>query len=78
MTTTVNVHQAKTHFSKLLERVRRGEEIIVAKAGKPVAKLVPLAQGVVRRAPGSARGKIAIAEDFDAPLPDELLEAFER
>lgn len=78
MTTTVNVHQAKTHFSKLLERVRRGEEIIIAKAGKPVAKLVPLGGDGARRTPGSARGKIVLAEDFDAPLPEDLLDAFER
>lgn len=78
MTTTVNVHQAKTQFSKLLERVRRGEEIIVAKAGKPVARLNPVAQGTARRIPGSAKGKIAVAKDFDAPLPRQLLAAFER
>ena len=78
MTTTVNVHQAKTHFSKLLERVRRGEEVIVAKAGKPVAKLVPLAGDGARRTPGSARGKIVVADDFDAPLPEDLQDAFER
>lgn len=74
----VNVHQAKTHFSKLLERVRQGEEIVIAKAGVPVARLVPFAAPVARRAPGSARGKVAIADDFDAPLPDDLLEAFEK
>ena len=78
MTTTVNVHEAKTHFSKLLERVRQGEEIIVAKAGKPIARLSPVAAGVARRVPGSARGKIMIGEDFDAPLPDGILDAFER
>ena len=78
MVTTVNIHEAKTHFSKLLERVRQGEEIIVAKAGKPVAKLAPMAPGAVRRVPGSARGKITLARDFDVPLPDELLDAFER
>ena len=78
MTTTVNVHEAKTHFSKLLERVRQGEEIIVAKAGKPVAKLVPLPGTPRRRVPGSARGKIKVPESFFEPLPDEILDAFER
>ena len=78
MPTIVNVHEAKTHFSKLLQRVRQGEEIIVAKAGKPVAKLLPIAQGAARRVPGSARGKLVVAPDFDAPLPDDLLDAFER
>lgn len=77
MTTIVNVHQAKTHLSKLLERVRLGEEIIVAKAGKPVARLVPVAAGAARRVPGSAKGRIVIEDDFDAPLPDGLRDAFE-
>lgn len=77
MTTTVNMHEAKTHFSKLIERVRRGEEIIVAKAGKPVAKLLPIAQGAQVRVPGSARGKLTMADDFEAPLPDDILGSFE-
>ena len=77
MTTTVNLHEAKTHFSKLIERVRRGEEIIVAKAGKPVAKLLPVAQGAQIRIPGSARGRISIAGDFDAALPSAVLDSFE-
>ncbi|RMD59630.1 type II toxin-antitoxin system Phd/YefM family antitoxin [Candidatus Parcubacteria bacterium] len=77
MTTVVNVHEAKTHFSKLLARVATGEEIIIAKAGKPVARLVPLATELSARTPGSARGKIWMAPDFDAPLPDEILRAFE-
>ena len=76
MTTTVNMHEAKTHFSKLIERVRRGEEIIVAKAGKPVAKLLPIAQGAQVRVPGSARGKLTMADDFEAPLPDDILGSF--
>jgi prevent-host-death family protein len=77
MATIVNLHQAKTHFSKLIERVRQGEEIIVAKAGKPVAKLLPIAQGAQIRVPGSARGKIALSADFEAPLPDDILDSFE-
>lgn len=77
MTTIVNMHEAKTHFSKLIERVRRGEEIIVAKAGKPVAKLLPIAQGAQVRVPGSARGKLTMADDFEAPLPDDILGSFE-
>ncbi len=78
MTTTVNLHEAKTHFSKLIERVRRGEEIIIAKAGKPVAKLLPIAQGAQVRVPGSARGRITLSADFDAPLPDDVVDSFER
>ncbi len=77
MTKTVNVHEAKTHFSKLLEMVQRGEEVIVAKAGRPVARLVPAGPVGARRTPGSARGKIRVAEDFDAPLPEDILSAFE-
>jgi prevent-host-death family protein len=77
MTITVNVHDAKTQFSKLLQRVLAGEEIVIAKAGSPVARLVPYEQKPTRRIPGSAKGKIWIASDFDAPLPNDLLEAFE-
>ena len=77
MPTTINLHEAKTHFSKLIERVRRGEEIIVAKAGKPVAKLLPIAQGAQVRVPGSARGKLTMADDFDAALPDGVLDSFD-
>ena len=77
MSTTVNVHEAKTTFSKLLERVRRGEEVIVAKAGKPVARLVPFESPRPERRPGSASGMIEIPLDFDAPLPEDILDAFE-
>ena len=76
-TEQVNIHDAKTHLSRLLQRVVAGEEIVIAKAGKPVAKIVPYAESVVDRVPGTAKGKIWIAEDFDAPLPDDLLDAFE-
>jgi len=73
----VNVHEAKTHFSKLIERVLMGEEVTVAKAGHPVAKLVPVAPDLPERKPGSAHGDVWMAEDFDAPLPEELQKAFE-
>lgn len=73
----VNIHQAKTHLSRLVERVAGGEEIIIAKSGKPVARLVPyVPEGAVRR-PGAMRGKIRIKKNFDAPLPKELLASFE-
>ncbi|MGH9322154.1 MAG: type II toxin-antitoxin system Phd/YefM family antitoxin [Vicinamibacteria bacterium] len=78
MSKTVNVHEAKTHFSKLLARVRRGEEITIALAGKPVARLVPYEERPAERKPGSARGQIVVAPDFDAPLPDSVLDEFER
>ena len=77
MTRTVNVHEAKTHLSKLLERVGQGEEVIIAKSGKPVARLVALTGKPKRRVPGSAKGRITIAEDFDAPLPEEIQRYFE-
>ena len=77
MAKPVNIHAAKTHFSRLVERAAKGEEIIIAKAGKPVARLMPLAVPVRRRRPGLLKGKIKIAEDFDAPLPEEILRLFE-
>ncbi len=76
MTIVVNVHEAKTQLSKLLVRISMGEEIIIARAGKPVARLAPLNAHPARH-PGSAQGQIWIAPDFDAPLPEEILEAFE-
>jgi prevent-host-death family protein len=73
----VNIHQAKTQFSRLVELAASGEEIIIAKSGKPVARLVAYAiKGAVRR-PGSMRGKIRIKKNFDTPLPKKLLGAFE-
>lgn len=77
MPVQVNIHEAKTHLSKLLARVKDGEEIIIAKAGKPVARLVPVVERPVQRLPGSAKGKVAIAPNFDAPLPESVLKAFE-
>lgn len=74
---TVNIHQAKTNFSKLVDAVMKGEEIIIAKAGKPAVKLVPIFASKPKRKPGSLKGKIKIAKDFDAPLPDEILDQFE-
>lgn len=71
----VNIHEAKTHFSKLVDAVIHGNEIIIAMAGKPVVKLEP-----IRKKPrrfGVMKGKIKIAKDFDAPLPDDLITEFE-
>jgi prevent-host-death family protein len=75
---TVNVHEAKTHLSRLLDRVSQGEEVIIARAGKPVARLVSVEQRPKRRLPGSAVGRVVLREDFDAPLPEDVLESFER
>jgi prevent-host-death family protein len=76
--TQVNVHEAKTHFSKLLARVAAGEEIVIAKGGKPVARLVPVEPKLERRVLGMDAGKkFRIADDFDAPLPPEIQKYFE-
>ena len=73
----VNVHQAKTHLSALLKRVEGGEEIVIARSGQPIAKLVPVRQRAEPRQPGGWEGQVWIAPDFDAPLPDDILDAFE-
>ncbi len=75
MPTIVNVHEAKTHFSRLLEQAHAGQEIIVAKAGKPWARLVPLAPGPTGRRPGRLVGTVGDA--FFEPLPDSELDAWE-
>lgn len=72
----VNVHEAKTHLSRLLERAHAGEEIILAKAGKPYARLGPLEAGR-ERVPGQLRGHIVMTEAFFEPLPEEELKAWE-
>ncbi len=73
----VNIHQAKTQLSRLVERVAEGEEIIIAKSGKPVARLVPYTSKNKPRRPGYLRGKIRIKKSFDQSLPKELLASFE-
>ena len=71
----VNVYEAKTHFSRLLERVEAGEEIIIGRAGRPVARLVPYRTPASERRPGAWRDKVQIAEDFDT-LPEDIAAAF--
>lgn len=73
----VNVHQAKTHLSRLLQRVAAGEEIVIARGGVPIARLVPI-QRPACRVFGADRGMFEVPDDFNAPLPDEVLAAFER
>jgi len=73
----VNIHEAKTNFSRLVDAVSQGEEIVIAKSGRPAARLVPIQGQKVVRKPGALKGKIRVAEDFDAPLPDDLAAAFE-
>jgi prevent-host-death family protein len=74
---SVNIYEAKTSLSELVERAAAGEEIIIAKAGKPKARLVPLESVLPRRVPGHGKGKWTVAEDFDAPLPRDVLDRFE-
>jgi prevent-host-death family protein len=66
-----NLHAAKTHLSRLVDRAAGGEDIVLARAGKPVARIVALQEPAQPRAPGLLRGKIRIADNFDAPLEDE-------
>ena len=75
--TQVNIHDAKTHLSRLLERVSGGEEIIIAKAGVPIARVVPYVPEVTKRRRGSARGEVWVGDDFDDPLPEDIQAAFE-
>jgi prevent-host-death family protein len=75
---TVNIHAAKTHLSRLVDAAAAGEEIIIAKSGKPLARLCPLAQEPRKRVLGRLRGKLIVPDDFDAPLPDEVIELFEK
>lgn len=71
-----NIHEAKTHFSKLVERAEAGEEIVIGRAGKPVAKLVPFDGAAASRRPGALRGRVWMAPEFD-DTPEELLALFE-
>jgi len=74
---TVNIHEAKPHLSKLLEEVSKGKEVVIAKSGKPMAKLTGFAPVKPVRKPGILKGKIKIAENFDAHLTDDMLNAIE-
>jgi prevent-host-death family protein len=71
-----NTHEAKTHLSQLIERAARGEEIIIAKAGKPMARLVGYRENTVQRTGGQWKGLVRVGDDFDAPLPPEIDQAF--
>ena len=73
---TVNVHEAKTHLSRLLKRVAAGEEVIIAKAGKPVARLSPIIHEPPRPILGIDEGKFKVPDDFNDPLPKEILSRF--
>jgi prevent-host-death family protein len=77
MAKTVNVHEAKTHLSRLLQEVERGREIVIARAGRPVARLVA-AEPVAKRELGQELGQIWLSPDFDEPMPDDWLDEWER
>jgi prevent-host-death family protein len=74
---TVNIHEAKTHFSELVNAATEGREIVIAKAGKPVAKLVSIQKKNTKVRFGILKGKIKLADDFDSPLPDDIIDLFE-
>jgi prevent-host-death family protein len=75
--TTVNMHEAKTNFSKLVARVEAGEDVVIARNAKPVAKLVAFAPSPEERIAGRDRGVFEVPDDFDAPLPTDVLAGFE-
>jgi prevent-host-death family protein len=77
MKKVVNIHQAKTELSQLIADVLSGEKVVIAKAGIPVARLVPAHRRAKSRRPGTSKGQVWIAADFNAPLPDEALDDFE-
>ena len=74
---TINIHAAKTQLSRLVDAAAAGEEIIIAKSGKPIARLGPLSTPPRKRTLGILAGRLRVPEDFDADLPDEVLDAFE-
>lgn len=71
----INIHYTKTHLSRILERVQTGEDIIIARAGKPIAKIIAFNEKLMPRKPGSCKGKIKMAKDFDE-LPKDILDSF--
>ena len=77
MSSVVNIHEAKTHLSRIIDEVAAGAEVIIAKAGKPMARLVPIVAPAKQKRLGLLKGKIKVPDDFNAPLDDEVLAAFE-
>lgn len=74
---TVNIHAAKTHFSKLIRKVAEGGEVVITNRGVPVARLVPAVSNSAERPIGKYQGQVVMADDFDAPLPEDIMAAFE-
>ena len=77
MSKILNIHEAKTHLSRIVDEVAAGGEVIIAKAGKPMARLSPITAAVKTKKLGLLKGKIRVPDDFNAPLPGELLAEFE-
>jgi prevent-host-death family protein len=77
-TTTINIHEAKTHLSRIIEEVAAGKEVIIAKAGKPMARLVPMQEKATKKKLGLLKGKIKIPADFNKPLSEAVIRLFER
>lgn len=77
MAKIVNIHEAKTHLSKIVDEVAAGNEVIIAKAGKPLARLAPISASPRKKTLGLLKGKIKVADDFNAPLPADVLADFE-
>jgi prevent-host-death family protein len=77
MPKSINIHEAKTHLSRLVEQAAAGREVIIAKAGKPLARLVPLANVARPKKLGQLKGKITVPDDFNAPLDAETLALFQ-
>jgi prevent-host-death family protein len=77
MSSVVNIHEAKTHLSRIIDEVAGGAEVIIAKAGKPMARLVPIVAPAKQKRLGLLKGKIKVPDDFNAPLDDEVLATFE-
>ena len=75
---TVNIHEAKTHLSAILKRVESVEDILIAKAGKPIARVSPIPSSSGKRQPGTAKGRIAMTQNFIEPLPENILKEFEK
>ncbi len=73
----VNTHEAKTNLSRLLDEVLEGQDIVIARGNKPLARLVPYTGGKCARKPGVLKGRIKVSEDFDTPLSDEIVASFE-
>ena len=75
MSETVNIYEAKTRLSQLVDRAAKGDDVIIARSGRPVARLVAFSLPGAVRKPGRMRGRIRVARNFDAPLPDDLFES---